>query len=754
MQDPSQGVAGPLQNHVHLISGHRFPMIQSLPINQVFKYLIDAPTLVKQIAPMSWQYLTAPPEGTIWLEWIPQHKSNQQFASDGYVWADPETTYRENLGGFEIEILVHSSGYRPGQDQISCHARTRYHFVRKEPHVAAAPPDPSLWVVHYHRAEQNRHIPVSQVPMTPPVQHILSQRKWLESQGRLERKDFMLHDREHWPAINVPIAPHPSQPMQHPMPRQYFPAGAGQPPAKRQRQSGPNPIPPAVEPPMDLSLEEEENTAFGDYFDHITPRDISTYRYAQHHRWMEEVFSSPYASGQIVPIDLGLGLMGALKGLTEGILEPPSLDMLDQKDKPLKAREATPFTDLKQEQIDEFNKRIQKHLEDGRAEIEKMKADHVKKMQEWKATKKLTEAERKLRYAKWEDQGDAPSMFRVEEPTANGHANGNTEPKQTVEEIVRSVEKDLKVKIEHQDDAKTIEKGGLEREERPLREPSALPEQTIDQQMVEGQQANSNGPQPPLPTDAQSQPTQLLQESLPQDSLPFTVSQPSLATPPQQAPTQPPQPDQSNNNQPSGSLGGDSAAQTPGLDDMNMDIDNSAFDFDHEMAAHGSDNPTPQTTGATPAHQSDSKPEQPQQQQQQQSPAHAPAAPQEQQQLPQQAQPPPPSTSTVQPAIAPPSASMESAGPSNNGTAGEHTNTSNNSAANPTETADTNMFNDDNTFGDLADFGADDGLVDFDGGLGMDNAFGDAIQGMDTPSAEGGGNGSGNEGAGANASAS
>ncbi|KAI7362805.1 hypothetical protein KC336_g21648, partial [Hortaea werneckii] len=59
MQNPSHGVAGPLQNHVHLVSSHRFPHIQSLGLEQAFRFLIDAPQIVKTIAPMAWSYVQA-----------------------------------------------------------------------------------------------------------------------------------------------------------------------------------------------------------------------------------------------------------------------------------------------------------------------------------------------------------------------------------------------------------------------------------------------------------------------------------------------------------------------------------------------------------------------------------------------------------------------------------------------------------------------------------------------------------------------
>ncbi|USW56127.1 Putative SWI/SNF and RSC complexes subunit Ssr4 protein [Septoria linicola] len=388
MQNPSQGVAPQLQPHVHLVSGHRFPHVATLGTEQAYRYLLDAPTIVKQISPMSWHYVTSPQDGTVWLEWIPQEKTEHPYPSDGYVWGDMEQSYRQDYNGYTLELRVQTVGYRPGHDQMATHARTRYHFIAKSPNVAAANPDPSLWIVHYHSADPKQIMPASQVPVSPHVQQIITQRRWLESQGRLERREFMLHDREHWPTLHIPgherQQPNPVGTPQRPY--QPYPSATG-PPNKRPRTSGPSGalMPGASDSLPDMTIEAEEDTSLGDFFDHLTQRDISMARYMQHHRWMEEVFSSPYATSQIVPPDLGLGLMGELKGLTDGILEPPNTDVReDPAAKPAKAKEADAFSNLTKEQVDEFSKRVAKHLEEGQAEIEKMKADHAAKMAEWK----------------------------------------------------------------------------------------------------------------------------------------------------------------------------------------------------------------------------------------------------------------------------------------------------------------------------------------------------------------------------------
>ncbi|KAK5704425.1 hypothetical protein LTR97_003443 [Elasticomyces elasticus] len=514
MNNPSQGLQAPLQNHVHLISGHRFPIIASLDLAQALIYLLDAPTIVKTIAPMSWTYVQAPPDGTLWLEWLPPTRmETQTFSSDGYIWADAESTFRHDYKGYTIEVLKHTMGYRMNYDQIASHARTRFHIVAKNPSVNAAPPDPALWIVHYHQAD--RILPASQAPFPPQMQQIMQERKWLESQGKLEKRDFMLHDRQSWPQITVPASngrgqggmqqqgmygqPGPSQIQQGRGQPAYYPqqVASGQPPAAKRQRPNPPVAGGSHDGVHDINIEEEENTTQGDFFDHLTTRDISMARYTQHHRWMEEVFSSPWASNQLVPADLGLGLMGELKGLTEGILELPLVAEVGAR--PTKPTEAQPFTNLSQDQVGEFNRRVAKHLEEGKAEIERMKAEHEEKMSAWKKSGGVMRAEKRLRLATWEGHESAvPTVFRVEGQTADGG-----EVKDTVQSLVLEVEELLGMKISPRKEAVVVEKGGLEREEEvpAVQQDMGRQMQQQQQQQYGGQQqtmtANSGGTQEP-----------------------------------------------------------------------------------------------------------------------------------------------------------------------------------------------------------------------------------------------------------------
>src|SRR2546423_5846570 len=221
---------------------------------------------------------------------------------------------------------------------MACHARRRYRLLpSKNPNTGIAPPDPSLWIVHYQKAERRDCTPSQSIQIQPQVQAILQQRRLLQSYGQLARKEFMLHDRSNWPVINLPTA---LAPMSHPQIFANNLARQTQANMMGGQQVG------ALNGPMaaanranqmahvrgrsanllagDVTIEEEEDVSRGDMLDFMTPRDISKLRYEQHHEWMEEIMNSPFATKQIIPTDLGLGRKGELESLTSGFFEAPT----------------------------------------------------------------------------------------------------------------------------------------------------------------------------------------------------------------------------------------------------------------------------------------------------------------------------------------------------------------------------------------------------------------------------------------------
>jgi hypothetical protein len=506
-QDPSAYVHQSVLPHVHLVSSYKFPVIANLQPAQALEYLLNSPKIVNDAAPVAWTYFNAPPaDGTVILTWQPPMLQTR-LASDGLVWADPEVQYHADVRGYNLEILVHRSGFRYGFEQFTMHARTRYRIVGKAPGATMAF-DPSLWIVHYTSADPNHRFPTQQVQIPGEIQLQLQQRSFLEKQGQLLRKEFMLRDRNNWPEVKFAPASHmpgvqgptPAQryfnPMQQmgPMarPPQYFQQtniGVVPPPAKRPRQAGPVQQPgnlPGMPPSSvvpDSTLDDEENTTLGDQLDYLTPKEISVTRYKQHHEWMEEIFSSPYAAQQILPIDLGLGLMGELAPLTEGLLDAPNADSFAKETTDPVTTQPTDTITIKTvpknyykldpEQMTEFEKRVAEYTAKEEAELEKMKASHAKKMADLKRSRTYIKAERRLRDAARVSSRVSNHTDKVDgsSPSPHGLEDGALN-------VVQDLEQSLGVKFETKNQVVCVDKGGYI-EEQPA-PPAPEPAQQVN----------------------------------------------------------------------------------------------------------------------------------------------------------------------------------------------------------------------------------------------------------------------------------
>jgi hypothetical protein len=92
--------------HIHLVSSHRYPTLQQLPPENAVEFLLQAPRVVKDVAPMSWQYFQQPPnDGTVFLAWQPPQRQ-LRFSTDGYLWVDPEATFRVDVRGYVRASII------------------------------------------------------------------------------------------------------------------------------------------------------------------------------------------------------------------------------------------------------------------------------------------------------------------------------------------------------------------------------------------------------------------------------------------------------------------------------------------------------------------------------------------------------------------------------------------------------------------------------------------------------------------------
>ena len=316
-----------------------------------------------------------------------------------------------------LEMFHQRSGYRAGE-AVASHSRRRYRLLPNNPTMPN--PDPALFIVHYSKAHGRDTVPAASIPVPPHIAQQINQRRAIQAQGQLAKKDFMLHDRSNWPQINPP------QGM----------ARAG--PGHRRGTSLGN----------ETTVEEEEDVSRGDILDFMTPRDISRMRYEQHHEWMEEVLESPYNIHQIVPGDLGLGRKGELEELTKDFFDAPTAAMREASGK----AEIATVGKMDVDKADDFKKRASRKIAEMQAEIDQMKVRHAHRMAKMQRTTVLYSSERKLR--------SAPTALGGR--TMSGGSLPDSADVDVIDQIAAEVESNMGKKIERVANVKLVSKGGLQ----------------------------------------------------------------------------------------------------------------------------------------------------------------------------------------------------------------------------------------------------------------------------------------------------
>ncbi|KAJ9491185.1 hypothetical protein VN97_g2042 [Penicillium thymicola] len=474
MDDPATRIPGQLLPHMHLVSRNRYPSMHMMPSETAVEYLTSAPRIC-QSQPMHWTFLDGPPDGTVMLTWQPQNHLGNNFASDGYIWADQEQAFSFESRGYTVEMYLHRSGFHPPNEPVATHCRKRYRITSSK--VPNAPqPDPSLWIVHYTRAAPQDNAPANRIQLTPQIQGMMSQRRFLQSQGQLARKDFLLHDRNSWPVINFPQMAQPNFAQAG-----AYPAAAPRGPGFYPPQGHPSavaPNAPVAKGPRghrapsaalasataDFAIEDEDVSS-GDAMDLLTPRDVSKMRYQQHHEWMEEIFASPYSVSQITPVSLGLGRKGELESLTAGFFDAP---VGTSGGEGQEAGDAPQANKMEPAKAEEFAERVSKKVADMTAEIENLKKQHARRMQRFNRTSLLKDAELRLRESAADPTEKGPEIWRLEGrvviPTEDETPQLDyieDKAKYRVDEIVREVETAWNKQIVAEPKVSCVEKGGL-----------------------------------------------------------------------------------------------------------------------------------------------------------------------------------------------------------------------------------------------------------------------------------------------------
>ncbi|KAL8800821.1 MAG: hypothetical protein Q9223_007186 [Gallowayella weberi] len=480
MNDPSDGVPPQLLKHVHCVSTFAFPTSANIQLPTIVDRLLAAPGIAHDVKPMVWMYIDAPRDGMMMLVWQPLAKMGTEFASDGYVWADPESAFSSEVKGHTVEMYLHRSGYRYGEP-VATHQRRRYRLLPGPNANPSQPqPDPALWIIHYSQAEAAHRIAVNQIPMTPFVNSTLTSRKYLQQHGQIIRKEFMLHDRPNWPTINLPgntagpqATAYPNNVISH-MSRQQpgyahpaataaaNQAGIGPPAAKRARPNNAN-VPDTetailqAVPNSEPTIYDEEDVSRGDMLDFLTPREISAVRYKQHHEWLGEIFRSPYDTQQIVPGELGIGRKGELEVLTRDFFNAPTKASSRATSENIRDGLLPPpprVGRMEPGKADEFTKLANDRISGINAEIEKMRRQHAKRMAKLAKGAEVRDAEKALRTAN----------INAESITSGGHGieRANLDGRESEYAAIRArVEGTLGKKVGKVTDVVCIENGRL-----------------------------------------------------------------------------------------------------------------------------------------------------------------------------------------------------------------------------------------------------------------------------------------------------
>ncbi|ORY77389.1 hypothetical protein BCR37DRAFT_389197 [Protomyces lactucae-debilis] len=300
----------------------QYPTVNQLALEAVVEMLAKGMTFA-QTAPFQWSYIDRPPDGSIFLVYMP---NNQRPPPDGFMYMDNEQDYHVNVGGSVIQILEHKYGFLPGEEHLTSRSRRRFRLANKNPNDIAA----SLWLLFYSRTDEATRVPANiQAAQPQPMrQYPLPQ---------LQTKGFNLIAAR--PGAALPpasaatlqaqqVAQYQQQqrlqqqqqragrPGQHGYGQQGKP-GTG--PGTTAQNQARCPIIPQkrglpVDPTQPVS---QYDDPIGDDMDLVTPREISRARYVQHHEWMEEILS-PYNPEKLKPSAM-------LTTTAAGTLEPAAL---------------------------------------------------------------------------------------------------------------------------------------------------------------------------------------------------------------------------------------------------------------------------------------------------------------------------------------------------------------------------------------------------------------------------------------------
>ncbi|PWW74850.1 DUF1750-domain-containing protein [Tuber magnatum] len=457
--DPSSSLSPQLLHHLHALCIMKYPQHQTLQPELLVELLLKTPQVAQQ-HPFTWMMIEPPQP----VRYSPLPTAGKCDAACAFV--------AIAMIPLQIEIHYHKAGYNPNAPSQSHAIFSRRRYRLKPGHPSTPPENANLWFLHYIQAERQNHVPINTLHRTK-LHHPTFPDGPAPEKGATMQMQTPQHNRQISP-MNTRATPQPSQSAQQVY---YTPAranakapGGAPPSAKRLK-----PTPPSghnhaavaaqaaalgVDPSM--TIDEEEDTSRGDMLDHLSPREIATTRYIQHHEWMEEIMGSPYAIDKIEPVDLGLGLRGELEIVTKGLLDPPAYPPIPKP---------PPRTGDVAEILEELRPRVEAKIREMEAEMLRMQEAHAKRLQKIRQSGVTKDAELKLRvglgltpqhqqpeieshqvYTPGNEMEDchselAATATTTTTTTATATATATIKDLSAVEEIVRDVEHALGKKV-------------------------------------------------------------------------------------------------------------------------------------------------------------------------------------------------------------------------------------------------------------------------------------------------------------------
>lgn len=87
-------------------------------LDEVAKWLLNAPKIARDTAPFFWTYLDKPENGQVYLTWQPLSTMGPEFASDGYMWPPAEQYFQQQLPNGLVSAAVPSTLRMPKQQRV------------------------------------------------------------------------------------------------------------------------------------------------------------------------------------------------------------------------------------------------------------------------------------------------------------------------------------------------------------------------------------------------------------------------------------------------------------------------------------------------------------------------------------------------------------------------------------------------------------------------------------------------------------